>query len=129
MCIRDSFNMYGLTEVSGRLCILPPAQFDQRLGSVGRPVDGMTVTVRRPDDSAAAAGESGEILVAGPLVMQGYLDEPQLTADALTANGFRTGDFGHQDDDGYVWIEGRHDDIFKRGGEKVSAVQIQQALL
>jgi long-chain acyl-CoA synthetase len=125
----ELFNMYGLTEVSGRLCILPPAEFEQRLGSVGRPIDGMSVTVRRPDGSAAAAGESGEILVAGPLIMQGYLDEPQLTADALTANGFRTGDFGHQDGDGYVWIEGRHDDIFKRGGEKVSAVQIQQALL
>jgi long-chain acyl-CoA synthetase len=124
----ELFNMYGLTEVSGRLCILPPAEFDQRPGSVGEPIDGMSVTVRRPDGSAAAAGESGEIFVAGPLVMQGYLDEPQLTADALTTHGFKTGDFGHQDDDGYLWIEGRHDDIFKRGGEKVSTVQIQQAM-
>jgi long-chain acyl-CoA synthetase len=124
----ELFNMYGLTEVSGRLCILPPAQFNQRPGSVGKPIADMSTSVRRPDGCAAAAGESGEIFVAGPLVMQGYLDEPQLTADALTVNGFKTGDFGHQDDDGYLWIEGRHDDIFKRGGEKVSTVQIQRAM-
>ena len=122
------FNMYGLTEVSGRLCVLPPDELDRRSGSVGRPIGAMTVTVRRADGSAADDGETGELFVAGPLVMQGYLDEPQITAKSLTPHGFRTGDYGRLDADGFVWIEGRHDDIIKRGGVKVSLVHIQQAL-
>jgi len=123
------YNMYGLTEVSGRLCVLPPAELERRRGSVGRPLAGMTVTVRAPDGAPAPAGEVGEIFVEGDLVMQGYLDEPELTAKALTALGFKTGDFGRQDEDGYVWIAGRKDDIFKRGGEKVSAISVQQAVM
>ena len=122
------FNVYGLTEVSGRLCVLPPAALDERPGSVGRPIAGMTVVARRPDGGLAAAGETGELFVEGPLLMQGYLDEAEITARTLTEHGLRTGDFGHVDADGYVWIAGRKDDIIKRGGEKVSIVHVQQAL-
>ena len=122
------FNMYGLTEVSGRLCILPPEELDARVGSVGRPIGDMRVAARRPDGAAAAAGETGELFVTGSLLMQGYLDEPEITASTLTAHGLRTGDFGRTDADGYVWIEGRKDDIIKRGGEKVSIIHVQQAL-
>ena len=122
------FNMYGLTEVSGRLCILPPEELDARVGSVGRPIGDMQVVARRPDGGAAPAGETGELFVTGSLLMQGYLDEPEITAQTLTAHGLRTGDFGRTDADGYVWIEGRKDDIIKRGGEKVSIIHVQQAL-
>ena len=73
-------------------------------------------------------GDEGELYVEGPLLMQRYLDEPAITAAALTAQGLRTGDFGHRDADGFVWIAGRKDDIIKRGGEKVSIVHIQEAL-
>jgi long-chain acyl-CoA synthetase len=123
------YNMYGLTEVSGRLCILPPAEVDRRRGSVGRPIEGMHARARRDDGSPTSPGEAGELYVEGDLLMQGYLDEPALTEQALTDWGFRTGDIGRVDDDGYVWVTGRRDDIFKRGGEKVSAVHIQQAIV
>ena len=123
------YNMYGLTEVSGRLCILPPAEIDRRRDSVGRPIAGMRASARRDDGSPASPGEAGELYVEGDLLMQGYLDEPALTGEALTACGFRTGDVGHVDADGYVWVTGRKDDIFKRGGEKVSAVHVQQAIV
>jgi len=122
------FNMYGLTEVSGRLCILPPEELDRRVGSVGWPIEGMAVVARSDDGAPLPPGETGELYVTGPLVMQGYLDEPGITARTLTAHGLRTGDFGHLDDSGAVWVEGRQDDIIKRGGEKVSIVQVQQAL-
>ena len=122
------FNMYGLTEVGGRLCVLPPAELERRRGSVGRPLADMAVTVRAPDGAPVPDGEQGELYVDGPLVMGGYLDEPRLTDAALTAHGFRTGDFGHRDADGFVWVAGRKDDIIKRGGEKVSIVHIQEAL-
>lgn len=123
------FNMYGLTEVSGRLCVLPPDQIDRRPGSVGRPIADMVVTARDEDGRAVPPDETGELYVSGPLVLREYLDDPAATAAALGPHGFRTGDFGHTDEEGYVWVAGRRDDIFKRGGEKVSTVQVQQALL
>jgi len=122
------FNMYGLTEVSGRLCILPPAELDERQGSVGRPIGDMRVTARRGDGAVTKPGETGELYVTGALLMQGYLDEPEITAGTLTEHGLRTGDFGHVDESGAVWVAGRKDDIIKRGGEKVSIVHVQQAL-
>ena len=122
------FNMYGLTEVSGRLCILPPADLDVRVGSVGRPIGDMRVVARRGDGAEAAPGETGELFVAGSLLMQGYLDEPEITAKTLTAHGLKTGDFGRVDESGAVWIAGRKDDIIKRGGEKVSIIHVQEAL-
>ncbi|HJW74354.1 MAG TPA: class I adenylate-forming enzyme family protein, partial [Thermoleophilia bacterium] len=123
------YNMYGLTEVSGRLCVLRPAETERRPGSVGRPIAGMTVAACRDDGSPVSPGDAGELFVKGDLLMQGYLDEPRLTAEALTEHGFRTGDVGYVDPDGYVWVTGRKDDIFKRGGEKVSSVHIQQAIV
>jgi acyl-CoA synthetase (AMP-forming)/AMP-acid ligase II len=123
------FNMYGLTEVSGRLCVLLPDELDAREGSVGRPIGAMNVTARDAGGAAVPAGHSGELYVTGPLVMQGYLDEPEVTARTLTEHGLRTGDFGRVDADGYVWVAGRKDDIIKRGGEKVSVVHVQEALL
>lgn len=122
------FNMYGLTEVSGRLCVLPPEELDRRRGSVGRPIGEMVITVRGSDGTLVPDGEVGELYVDGPLIMQGYLDDPDVTAAALTPYGFRSGDFGHRDADGFVWVAGRRDDIIKRGGEKVSLVHIQDAL-
>ena len=122
------FNMYGLTEVSGRLCILPPAELDVRVGSVGRPIGDMRVVARRGDLTKAAPGEQGELYVTGSLLMLGYLDEPEITAKTLTADGLKTGDFGKVDESGAVWIAGRKDDIIKRGGEKVSIIHVQEAL-
>ena len=122
------FNMYGLTEVSGRLCILPPAELESRVGSVGRPIGDMHVVARRGDGGKAAPGGTGELYVTGSLVMQGYLDEPAISARTLTDHGLKTGDFGHVDESGAVWIAGRKDDIIKRGGEKVSIIHVQEAL-
>ncbi len=122
------FNMYGLTEVSGRLCVLRPDELDEREGSVGRPIGAMRVTARDANGAPVPAGQTGELYVTGPLLMQGYLDEPEINARTLTEHGLRTGDFGHVDADGFVWVEGRKDDIIKRGGEKVSVVHVQEAL-
>jgi len=122
------FNMYGLTEVSGRLCVLPPDELDVRVGSVGRPIGDMRVVARRGDLAEAAPGEQGELYVTGSLLMQNYLDEPEITAKTVTEHGLKTGDFGKVDESGAVWIAGRKDDIIKRGGEKVSIIHVQEAL-
>lgn len=123
------FVVYGISEVSGRLCVLHPSEAEAHPGSVGVPLAGMSVRILDEARRELPPGETGQIYVQGPLVMEGYLDEPQLTADALTAQGFRTGDWGHVDEGGFVYVEGRKDDVFKRGGEKVSLQEVQRALL
>jgi acyl-CoA synthetase (AMP-forming)/AMP-acid ligase II len=125
----EIFTVYGLTEVGGRLCVLDPAALPARAGSVGKPIDDMIVTVRRDDGNEAAAGEAGHVFVRGPLLMRGYLNDAAATKDALTANGLRTGDLGYLDDDGFLWLAGREDDVFKSGAEKVSTTFVAETLL
>lgn len=123
------FNVYGLTEVAGRLCILTPDEHGAGAGSVGLPIGAMRVVARDETGARLPPGEIGELYVSGPLLMQGYLDAPELTARALTPYGFRSGDFGAVDERGHVYVAGRRDDIVKCGAEKVSTLQVQEALL
>jgi long-chain acyl-CoA synthetase len=118
------FCVYGLTEVAGRLCVLDPQYLPQKICSVGHPLPGMKISIRREDLSEADRGETGEVLVEGPLLMEGYLDEPELNRELLGPYGFRTGDYGYIDADGFLFLQGRRDDIFKCGGEKVSTFLI-----
>ncbi|MBW1861978.1 MAG: acyl--CoA ligase [Deltaproteobacteria bacterium] len=122
------FPIYGLTEVAGRLCILDPKFLPKKMGSVGHPLPGMEIVIRRDDLSEAERGESGEVFVRGPLLMKGYLDEKSLNRDLLGPDGFRTGDFGYIDFDGFLFLQGRRDDIFKCGGEKVSHLLISKEI-
>lgn len=123
------FNVYGLTEVSGRLCILRPEFAVEKHGSVGYPIGDMKVIAVDEIGEPVNSGEIGEIHVNGDLLFNEYLDNPNVTKLSKTKYGFKTGDFGYVDEDGFVYIEGRKDDIFKRGGEKVSTNKIKQAML
>lgn len=120
--------VYGLTEVAGRLCVLDPADTDRKPGSVGHPLPGMRVTVRGEDGVELPSGEDGEVFVDGVCLMSGYLNNPEANAEALTANGFATGDVGCLDEDGYLYLRGRKDDVIKVGGEKVSIAMIEEAV-
>ncbi len=124
------FRVYGLSEVAGRLCILEPELLRRKPGSVGRPLPRMSVTVKREDGvTDALPGESGEVHVAGPMLTSEYFRDEVNSADLHTPGGFRTGDVGVLDDEGYLSILGRLDDVFKSGGEKVSCLMIQNELL
>ncbi len=79
-----------------------------------------------PDGNALAVGERGEVLVRGAQVGGGYVDQPsQLDADGW----LHTGDVGWFDDDGYLFVSGRADDVIIRGGENISPAEIEDALL
>ncbi len=121
--------MYGLSEVAGRLCIQMPECESAYPGSVGTPLPEMEVTARDSAGNILPAGETGELYVRGRCLMTGYYGAPELTRESMTKHGFRTGDLGKVNQDGFVWVEGRQDDIFKCGGEKVSLQLVQQALL
>ncbi|MEX0694482.1 MAG: class I adenylate-forming enzyme family protein [Rhodospirillales bacterium] len=123
------FTVYGMTELAGRFCTLPPAQHSTDAGSVGCPIDGLTATVRNEDGDECITGESGEIYVTGNYLMEGYHNDPEASARTLTFNGLRTGDMGIQQANGLLIIEGRSDDVFKCNGEKVNALHIVTVMM
>ena len=106
---------------------------DRRAGSVGTPLAGVEVSVRDDDGSEIPPGEEtiGEVHVRGPNVMLGYLNRPDATAEAMTADGFfRTGDLAVRSGDGFIRIVGRRaTDLIKSGGFKIGAGEIEAALL
>ncbi len=122
------FCVYGLTEVAGRLCILDPNMVPEKAGSVGIPLQGMNITIRDKKGKILPPGKIGEVHITGLTLMKGYLDNPEVNAKSMRTYGFATGDFGSLDKDGYLYLEGRADDIIKVGGEKVSLKMIEEAI-
>ena len=120
--------MYGLTECK-RVSIMPPDGDLERPGSSGLALPGTEVRIVDDEGRTVPAGVVGEIVVTGPHVMNGYWGQPELTADKFKASGLHTGDFGHMDEDGYLFVEGRRDDIYKQSGFRVSAAEVEAAAL
>ena len=104
---------------------LPPRR--RKRGSVGLPVVNEVATLSDSGELEPRGG-CGEIVVRGPLVFRGYLDDPALTAASFTDSWFHTGDLGRIDEDGYVHVTGRIKEIINRGGEKISPVEIDLAI-
>jgi long-chain acyl-CoA synthetase len=111
------FNQYGLTEASPRVTACSDLEPEFWRGSVGRPIRGVEVEV-----------EGGELVVRGPSVMMGYVDQPEETARVLGPRGLRTGDAGRVDENGYVWVEGRSDGVVKVAGERVGVEEVAAVL-
>jgi long-chain acyl-CoA synthetase len=122
------FVMYGQTEASARLSYLPPERLREKLGSIGIPIPGVSLTVSAPDGSPCAPGEAGEIVAAGDNIMQGYWNDPQETAKVLRDGQLLTGDLARQDEDGFLWIVDRKKNMIKCGAHRVSAKEIEETL-
>lgn len=129
-------NAYGLTETSSTVAVLNPedhrvahASDDPvvraRLGSVGRPLPTLELEIRDPMGVALPQGETGEICVRGEQIAGEYVGRSALTRDGW----FHTQDGGHLDDAGYLFVEGRLDDVIVRGGENMSPGEIEDVLL
>jgi len=101
---------------------------DENLASVGRPSPMATVGIMSDDGTLKSAGEVGEIVVAGPLLMSGYLDRPEATASAITDGWLHTGDIGLIDNRGYLFIRGRLRELINSGGFKVFPGKVEAAL-
>jgi len=127
------YRMYGLTECK-RVSFLAPELALEKPTSVGKAIPGTEAFILRPDGEVAAPGEDGILHVRGPHVMMGYWNRPEETAKMLVPGrwpGERmlcTQDVFRSDEDGYLYFVGRTDDIIKRGGEKVSPREIEEAL-
>ncbi len=120
--------MYGQTEATSRLTWLPPELLDDKPGSVGIAVDGVTLRIAREDGTSASAGEEGEVQASGANVMQGYWNAPEATAAALQDGWLRTGDLGHLDADGFLFLAGRRSDMIKTGAHRVHPGDIEEVI-
>jgi long-chain acyl-CoA synthetase len=122
------FVMYGQTEATSRLAYLPPERLDEKLGSVGIPVDGVELRIVHEDGRDAAIGDIGEVRVRGANVMRGYWNDREATAAVLVDGWLRTGDMGHLDADGVLWLAGRRNDMIKTGAHRVHPGDIEDVI-
>jgi acyl-CoA synthetase (AMP-forming)/AMP-acid ligase II len=127
--------VYGMTEACGAVSSLGPADHDDpavehRLVSAGTPIHGVEIEIRDPaTGDPVPTGAPGEIWVRSAQLMAGYWDKPEATAAAVTPDGWlRSGDGGHMDADGYVYVTDRIKDMIISGGENIYPAEIERVL-
>ena len=119
---------YGLTEAAP--VVTSSAAIPQRVGSVGKVLDGIEVRLVDDHGDDALRGDAGEIWVKGPNVFLGYLHEPEATHKVLTADGWlRTGDIAVTDDDGYLYLVDRVKDLIIVSGFNVYPAEVEEVLM
>lgn len=128
----DFLNAFGAGTEAGLQTVLNPADhrraLDGRpglLGSIGRAATGVSLRIVDADDRDVDTGVIGEIATRSDSVMDGYVDMPDATARALRNGWFHAGDLARQDADGYLYLEGRADDMIIRGGENLHPLEIE----
>ncbi len=126
---KEIYIMYGQTEASPRVTYVPPSRLTEKLGSIGIPLSGITVTVANEQGRELATGETGELVVTGDCVMMGYWNQPDEERQVLRAERLHTGDLGYKDADGFIFIVGRQKEIIKSGGNRVSVKEVEECLL
>jgi fatty-acyl-CoA synthase len=120
--------VYGLTEAS-TLFWLPMEKAIEKMGSVGQPVMHSEMNIVDEEGKPVKAGEVGEVVVKGPIVMNGYWNRDDLTDEVITDGWFHTGDLARVDEEGFVYIVDRKKDMFISGGENVYPAEIEKVLL
>lgn len=126
---------FGLGEVTGNVTVLPPGLHSiddgphSRVGTCGFARTGMQIEIQNDNGNALAPFETGEICVIGPAVFVGYYNNPAANAQAFRNGWFRTGDLGHMDNEGFVYITGRASDMYISGGSNIYPRELEEKLL
>lgn len=118
---------YGLTEATCASAANPLCG-PRKLGTVGPAMNGQRIEIMSPTGKILPRGERGEVVISGPVVMRGYLNLPEVTAQTIVDGWLHTGDVGILDDDGYLRIVGRIKDMIIRGGENIYPKEIESVL-
>jgi acyl-CoA synthetase (AMP-forming)/AMP-acid ligase II len=125
---------YGMTELSPVATFLPPRYHATegpdagKLRAAGRAAYTVEIRIVDDEDREVPRGTVGQIVVRGPIVMQGYWNQPALTAAALKGGWMHTGDGGYMDDEGFVFVVDRIKDMIITGGENVYSAEVENAI-
>ncbi|MCP9271178.1 AMP-binding protein [Mycolicibacterium arenosum] len=119
---------FGQTEMNPLTTIFPPEYQLSHAGSVGLPVPNVQVGIMNDAGHLLPTGQTGEIVYRGPHAMEGYLRNPDATAEAFAHGWFHSGDVGHVDADGLLWFADRKKDVIKSGGENIASIEVEKAL-
>ncbi|HLZ00902.1 MAG TPA: acyl-CoA synthetase [Bradyrhizobium sp.] len=126
---------FGLGEVTGNITVFPAALHEEedgpqaRIGTCGFERTGMQVSIQDDNGRELKPFETGEICVIGPGVFAGYYDNPEANAKAFRDGWFRTGDLGHMDEEGFVYITGRASDMYISGGSNIYPREVEEKIL
>ena len=118
---------YGMTETL-RITALDLAAAERKAGSIGKEVFHTTLAIQDDDGRELPPGGVGEIVVAGPTVFQGYWHNPRATAAVLRDGWFHTGDLAYRDDEGFIYLVGRKNDLIICSGENIYAAEVERAI-
>jgi len=127
------FSMFGLTECI-RVCYLPPEELGKRPSSVGKAMPNCEVFIVDQDGNEVAVGQTGELVIRGSNVMQGYWKDPDLTSKTFRDRRYPgervlySGDYFRKDDSGFLYFLGRKDDMIKSRGERISAREVENII-
>jgi long-chain acyl-CoA synthetase len=122
-------NAYGATETTSPATIMPAGHQADHLASVGQPVPAADIRVMDDFGCEASPGTSGELWIAGPMVVAGYWNDPDATAAAFIGGYWKSGDIGSMDKDGFVAVFDRRKDMLNRGGFKIYSVEVENVIL
>jgi len=121
--------MYGLTEASTRLTILPASDIHGKGGSIGLPIDGVELKIVDKNGNELGPHQGGELIARGANITPGYWKDRELTRRRIVNGWLHTGDLAKKDEDGYYYYIGRDDLVFKSGGEKIIPQAIEKVIL
>jgi long-chain acyl-CoA synthetase len=127
--VTSTSNAYGLTETSSVATVVSGQDAIDKPTSVGPPVPTVHVKIVDEDGNELPPYGTGEVCISGPILMAGYWNKPEATAEAIRDGWLHTGDVGHLDDEGFLFITDRKKDMIIRGGENIYCVEIEQRLV
>ncbi len=125
----EFYVMYGATEATARLTVLPPAQSVTKDGSIGLPIPGVALRIVNDTGDDVPRGSIGQLIARGDNISVGYLNDPTRTAETFRNGWLFTGDLARQDGDGFYYVVGRAREMMKIGGRRASPRTVEDVVL
>ncbi len=117
--------MYGQTEATARISCMDPDRWHEKPGSVGQPLDNLAVSIVDEQGDPVRTGQVGQLLAKGPSICSGYFNDIDETRRVFHDGWLWTGDLARQDEDGFLWIEGRDGSFPKIRGPRISLAEVE----